>query len=177
MNSKILKTLEFDKITSQLSELTVTDNAQNKARNLLPHKTYQGVKDELVKTLDAVNLLRIKGRLPIVAYQDISPIIKRLKLEKATLNAKELSTISLLLLIMRDILTFLNFNPKDYELGLNALMELIEDVELPLELTKRLEKTFDSEGNVLDTASQTLKSIRHHYQKLKIISVSKWKLI
>ncbi|WP_056974374.1 endonuclease MutS2 [Holzapfeliella floricola] len=165
MNSKILKTLEFDKITSQLSELTVTDNAQNKARNLLPHKTYQGVKDELVKTLDAVNLLRIKGRLPIVAYQDISPIIKRLKLEKATLNAKELSTISLLLLIMRDILTFLNFNPKDYELGLNALMELIEDVELPLELTKRLEKTFDSEGNVLDTASQTLKSIRHHYQK------------
>ncbi|HCX39650.1 MAG TPA: endonuclease MutS2, partial [Lactobacillus acetotolerans] len=107
MNNKILKTLEFGKITHRLSELAITAPAKKRAEKLVPSNNFDQVKLNLQQTLALANLLRIKGQLPLTDFNDVRPSTKRLSV-KANLNAKELGNLLLVLSLANSVNDFLD---------------------------------------------------------------------
>ena len=65
MNSKVLETLEYDKIKSQLAAFLVTSSGQQEGRALLPSIDEQEINYWLQETADAVLIDRLKGGIPL----------------------------------------------------------------------------------------------------------------
>ncbi|WEV40179.1 endonuclease MutS2 [Lactobacillus sp. ESL0681] len=159
MNTKILETLEFDKITEQLKQLAITLPAKKRAGQLKPSGDFAQVELTLRQTLAMVNLLRIKGQLPLTDFAAVEPSTKRLRI-KANLNAEELGNILLILVLANDINGFLeDIDPE--QLDLTAIADILAKLAVPVVLLNELKKSLDYDGTVLDTASSNLARLRH----------------
>lgn len=106
MNHKILKILEYPRITEKLAQEAVTDTAKKQAQDLQPSDNSAQVRLMLSQTRAVANLLRIRGQLPIVNFKPLEGSLKRLKV-KASLNAEELANILLILTLAKEINDFI----------------------------------------------------------------------
>ncbi|WP_223902989.1 endonuclease MutS2 [Lactobacillus laiwuensis] len=158
MNDKILKILEFAKITEQLQQMAITRPAKMAAENLVPSNDFAQVELALKQTLAGADILRVKGQLPLTDFADVKPSIKRLRI-KANLNAKELGNILLVLVLANEIKDF--FSDVDEEkLDLTAIDSILMQLDVPQSLFKQLKRSLDFDGEVLDTASAELSHLR-----------------
>ena len=158
MNDKILKILEFAKITEQLQQMAITRPAKMAAENLVPSNDFAQVELALKQTLAGADILRVKGQLPLTDFADVKPSIKRLRI-KANLNAKELGNILLVLALANEIKDF--FSDVDEEkLDLTAIDSILMQLDVPQSLFKQLNRSLDFDGEVLDTASSELSHLR-----------------
>ena len=160
MNHKILDILEYQEITSRLAEQAVTAPAKSKALNLQPASDRETVSRALSETKALVDLDRIKGQLPLTDFQDVEPSLKRLKV-KADLNALELGNILLIFTLAQESSRFVEDAEENETLDLAAIETLLEDLELPDDLYRRLRTSLTYDGEVLDTASADLARLRH----------------
>lgn len=159
MNHKILKILEYPRITEKLAQEAVTDTAKKQAQDLQPSDNSAQVRLMLAQTRAVANLLRIRGQLPIVNFKPLEGSLKRLKV-KASLNAEELANILLILTLAKEINDFIEKN-EDTELDLSAIDKILQDLQLPAELLSELKHSIDFDGSVLDSASTELARLRH----------------
>ncbi|EEU20456.1 endonuclease MutS2 [Lactobacillus mulieris] len=159
MNHKILKILEYPRITEKLAQEAITDTAKKQARDLQPSDNSVQVRIMLAQTRAVANLLRIRGQLPIVNFKPLDGSLKRLKV-KASLNAEELANILLILTLAKEINDFIEKNV-DAELDLRAIDKILEDLDVPTELLSELKHSIDFDGSVLDSASNELAKLRH----------------
>lgn len=159
MNHKILKILEYPRITEKLAQEAVTDTAKKQAQDLQPSDNSAQVRLMLSQTRAVANLLRIRGQLPIVNFKPLEGSLKRLKV-KASLNAEELANILLILTLAKEINDFIEKN-EDAELDLSAIDKILQDLQLPAELLSELKHSIDFDGSVLDSASTELARLRH----------------
>ena len=158
MNDKILKILEFAKITEQLQQMAITTPAKMAAKSLVPSNDFAQVERALKQTLAGADILRVKGQLPLTDFADVEPSIKRLRI-KANLNAKELGNILLVLALANEINEF--FSDVDEEkLDLTAIDSILMQLDVPQSLFKQLNRSLDFDGEVLDTASAELSHLR-----------------
>ena len=158
MNDKILKILEFAKITEQLQQMAITTPAKMAAKSLVPSNDFAQVERALKQTLAGADILRVKGQLPLTDFADVEPSIKRLRI-KANLNAKELGNILLVLALANEINEF--FSDVDEEkLDLTAIDSILMQLDVPQSLFKQLNRSLDFDGEVLDTASSELSHLR-----------------
>ena len=158
MNDKILKILEFAKITEQLQQMAITTPAKMAAKSLVPSNDFAQVERALKQTLAGADILRVKGQLPLTDFADVEPSIKRLRI-KANLNAKELGNILLVLALANEINEF--FSDVDEEkLDLTAIDSILMQLDVPQSLFKQLKRSLDFDGEVLDTASSELSHLR-----------------
>lgn len=158
MNDKILKILEFAKITEQLQQMAITRPAKMAAENLVPSNDFAQVELALKQTLAGADILRVKGQLPLTDFADVKPSIKRLRI-KANLNAKELGNLLLVLALANEIKDF--FSDVDEEkLDLTAIDSILMQLDVPQSLFKQLKRSLDFDGEVLDTASAELSHLR-----------------
>ncbi|ABJ58975.1 MutS family ATPase [Lactobacillus delbrueckii subsp. bulgaricus ATCC BAA-365] len=160
MNHKILDILEYQEISSRLAEQAVTAPAKSKALNLQPASDRETVSRALSETKALVDLDRIKGQLPLTDFQDVAPSLKRLKV-KADLNALELGNILLIFTLAQESSRFVEDAEENETLDLAAIETLLEDLELPDDLYRRLRTSLTYDGEVLDTASADLARLRH----------------
>lgn len=160
MNHKILDILEYQEITSRLAEQAVTAPAKSKALNLQPASDRETVSRALSETKAMVDLDRIKGQLPLTDFQDVEPSLKRLKV-KADLNALELGNILLIFTLAQESSRFVEDAEENETLDLAAIETLLDDLELPDDLYRRLRTSLTYDGEVLDTASADLARLRH----------------
>lgn len=159
MNHKILKILEYPRITEKLAQEAVTDTAKKQAQDLQPSDNSAQIRLMLSQTRAVANLLRIRGQLPIVNFKPLEGSLKRLKV-KASLNAEELANILLILTLAKEINDFIEKN-EDAELDLSAIDKILQDLQLPAELLSELKHSIDFDGSVLDSASTELARLRH----------------
>ena len=159
MNDKILKTLEFAKITEQLQQLAITRPAKIKAINLVPSNDFAQVELALKQTLAGADILRIKGQLPLTDFTDVRPSTKRLRI-KANLNAKELGNLLLVLALANEINEFFT-NTDAEKLDLTVINPILAQLEVPQSLYATLNRSLDFDGEVLDAASSELSHLRH----------------
>ena len=159
MNDKILKTLEFAKITEQLQQMAITTPAKMTAFNLLPSNDFAQVELSLKQTLAGTDILRVKGQLPLTDFADVTASTKRLRI-KANLNAKELGNLLLVLALANETNEF--FGEIDEEkLDLTAIDSILAQLDVPQSLYNKLNRSLDFDGEVLDTASSELAHLRH----------------
>lgn len=155
MNHKILKILEYPRITEKLAQEAVTDTAKKQAQDLQPSDNSAQVRLMLSQTRAVANL----WQLPIVNFKPLEGSLKRLKV-KASLNAEELANILLILTLAKEINDFIEKN-EDAELDLSAIDKILQDLQLPAELLSELKHSIDFDGSVLDSASTELARLRH----------------
>lgn len=158
MNEKSLITLEYFKIKQQARQYLVTDLGQRELADLRPMITSSEIRQALNETKDAVDILRLKGGIPLPQIEDVKPFLKRLDIG-ATLNAKELAAVGKILRATNEVRRFFR-GMQDDELDLSELYEVAFALETLPDVAKRLTISIENDGHVTDDASGLLKSIR-----------------
>ncbi|MDM7516199.1 endonuclease MutS2 [Lentilactobacillus sp. TOM.63] len=159
MNEKVLETLEYDKIKQQLAAYLTTDRGNEILGNLRPSPDFDVVTDRLNETADGADIVRLKGEIPIPKLTEISPYMKRLRIEDASLGGTELAHITKLLRAVQVVHSFFN-DLVEEAVHLRTVTKTVDQLTLMPEITKRMISSIDDDGRVLDSASSELRSIR-----------------
>lgn len=151
----IYDTLEFNQIKNQISHYCVSSLAKAKIEELVPLDDYDDLQLEQLYLKQAMDLVFKYGRMPIGHFDDVEPLL--LKTTKdGTLFGEDFVQIVYLLNNVKEVQNYLN----EKELEENELLRLCNELVLPKQLLKDINRCIDSSGNVLDGASSELRRIR-----------------
>ena len=164
MNNKALKVLEFDKIKAEIAKYLITTRGKTLLKKLMPMSVESIVQRLIEQTKDGADIIRIKGEIPVRKLADLHDQANRLK-KDGNLNGTELSQIGQVLQNTSELKEFFE-DLKDEQLDLRQLYDLNDNLIDNTELTKRLARSLDDTGRVLDTASEDLKYIRNQITRL-----------
>ena len=154
MHSRSLRLLELNKILDMLRERCATSMGENLASALSPMTEFNQVLDALQRTSEAVYILG-KGEPLLAGLADIGTETNRAG-KGAVLDSQGLFRVSSFLAASANLRRFMNkYSKKDSWLFLTAQGL----VDLP-ELVAGLRQAVDREGNVLDSASSELRTLR-----------------
>ncbi|MEJ6400421.1 endonuclease MutS2 [Nicoliella lavandulae] len=163
MNSKVLDTLEYNKIKGALAKFLSTSTGREELSKLNPSNDANVISPALLETDDGVHILRLQKAMPLVALNDITPYMKRLTID-ASLNGTELAQIMQVLITANQMITFFN-NLQANKVELNRLYDLIDQFAVIPEVTQRLKRSLNPDGRLLDEASETLHGLRRRIQR------------
>lgn len=158
MNQKSLKTLEFNKILDQLSQLAVTEPGQLRCQALLPVDRVEQVERSQQQTEDALLVLLRRGDSPMIPFKDVSPWLG-LAAKGSTLSPRALLDIAETL---RAALAAKNALGEDEQERTPQLTTFASRLEPLNHLRRLIQDCFLSEEEVADNASPALADIRRH---------------
>ena len=98
MNTKSLKTLEYNKIIAQLETYASSPLGRDLCRNLVPSIDVHEIRQMQKETSDALTRVRQKGSISFTGLKDVGGSLKRLEIG-SSLNITELLAISSMLTI------------------------------------------------------------------------------
>ena len=98
MNQKVLKTLEYNKIITQLTGYAASPPGKLLCQNLLPMSDFHEIVQAQTETSDALTRVRMKGSLSLSGVRDVRDSLKRLEIG-SSLSILELLSISSLLTV------------------------------------------------------------------------------
>lgn len=160
MNEKVLRILEFEKITDALAGYAGSEPAKNMCGRLRPSSNPEWVEHAQSETEAALKRLFVNDRLSFGANKDIRGIIKDLKVGR-TLSAAELLVIARILECSGNIR---EYGTKDRT---DTPSDVLEDYFLRLDpipsLSKEIFRCIISEDEISSSASSELTSIRKSY--------------
>ncbi|MBN8200782.1 MULTISPECIES: endonuclease MutS2 [Bacillaceae] len=159
MQERVLKILEFTKVKEQLLEHVSSSLGRKKALNILPSTDYEEVIRRQEETDEAVTVLRIKGNVPLGGIFDIRPHVKRAVIG-GMLSPQELNQISSTIHASRQMKRFIE-EFADEESSLPILLGYTDKIIVLADLETAIRNAVDDNGEVLDSASETLRSLRN----------------
>lgn len=158
MNSKIIKTLEFEKIRQQLAKFAATEIGKQQLLTLEPSTTFEDVQRKQDESDDGRKVLRLKGGIPVPRLANIGLPLKRLQIG-GNLNGKEIAQIGRVLSTTKEVMSFFDWF-REHEIAFFHLYEIIDGlVDLP-DLRKRITSSVSDDGDILSDASVELRRIR-----------------
>lgn len=159
MQERIFKVLEFNKVKEQLLEHVSSSLGKRKAEALLPSVDFAEVERLQEETDEAAKVLRIKGNVPLGGIFDIRPNVKRATIG-GMLSPHELNEIASTIHASRQIKRFIEeFN--DEESHLPILVDYAGRIVVLADLETVIKNAVDDNGEILDSASDTLRSLRN----------------
>lgn len=157
MNEKVLKTLEYPKIISQLSDHASSPTGKKRCLSLLPMTDLQEILSAQQQTADATSRLLRKERLTFQGNYDLMYAFKHLELDGRLSQKELLQTAALLECAAR----VRSYGQKEHEDEPDDTLTELFDALLPLtQLTSMIRRAILSEEEISDDASSNLKSIR-----------------
>ncbi len=166
MNSKALKTLEYDKIIEILTGFAVCSAGKEKCRNLKPDSRLDIIMKNQDETSDALTHLVTQGEPGFTGVKDISDSLNRLKLG-ASLNTVELLEIAGLLRCSGTIKNYFRAKVNDDDSTGDSLDEYYQGLVPAKKLSDEIVRCIKAEDEIADDASPELFDIR---RKIKNIS-------
>ncbi|WP_370295177.1 endonuclease MutS2 [Rossellomorea marisflavi] len=158
MNSKVLKTLEFDKIKELLKEYAASALGLAKVTALTPSVDYDEILALHEETDEAMTILRLKGHAPLGGIFDIRPHVKRAQIG-GMLSPAELVQVASTIRASRKLTRFVE-ELKEEEVEIPLLQEKMESVTPLPHLEQEIRQVVDENGGILDSASDSLRNIR-----------------
>ena len=158
---KASKTLEFDKVLTELKKLASSSITSEYIDQVEISTQYEVVKNRLNETNEALKLIIAKGEPQLFGIVDIRSIIKRTEIGGA-LTAGGLLQVSDFLRVSRVLKTYLkkdSYN-SDEEVKLEYIDKLIEDLYTDKRLEDEINSKIISEEEIADDASRELLRIR-----------------
>ena len=155
MFKRAIKTLEYNKIISKLEEYAATAMGKELVRGLRPITDLAKIREAQQITSEAVQLLLDSGRVPLGGIFDIRDSLKKASIG-GTLGVQELLEIGSTLRgsrLMREFLT-------ETDTSLSILPEWGRGLTAFPGLERELERCLSPEGEVLESASPKLRSLR-----------------
>ncbi|MGK4064099.1 endonuclease MutS2 [Weissella paramesenteroides] len=159
MNKKILKTLEYDAVKTQIKPFLSTVAGEKELRDLLPTSNAQKMQQWLAETADASRVLRWQGGISIPKLADVKPHMQRLRIH-AALSGTELAQVGRVLFTTGQIRSFFENLVADRGEALPALAVYYNELVILPELTRRVNVAVDGDGRLNDEASAELHRIR-----------------
>ena len=153
--TKVLTTLEFDKIIDMLTELAATDGAKARARALMPIDDFDDIVVRQTRTEDAKRLINAKGFPPFSAEEGVVEAAER-AYKGAVLSPRELLDLAALLRSARLVLDYINTD-KPFDTSLD---EIFRRMIVNRELEEKITRSILSEDIIADEASPELAEIR-----------------
>lgn len=159
MQHKIIKTLEFDKIKNLLLAHASSPLGAEKIEALFPSSSYEEVVRMQEETDEAAQVLRLKGHVPLSGIYDIRRHLKRAAIG-GRLNPQELVQIASTIHVSRTMKRFIEGIAEE-ETALPILTSMVDRIAVLTPLEHDIRNAVDENGEILDTASETLRQIRH----------------
>ncbi|MBM7584892.1 DNA mismatch repair protein MutS2 [Bacillus pakistanensis] len=158
MNEKALRTLEFDKIKEQLHQYTASSLGKTRVDEVSPSTSLDEIIEMQNETDEAAKVLRLKGHAPLAGIHNIRPHIKRAEIG-GILSPMEFVQIASTIHASRKFTLFIEeMIENEIELPILELKTNQMAVLTPLE--HRIKHVVDENGEILDSASETLRQIR-----------------
>lgn len=164
MNNKALSVLEFDKIKDEIAKYLITSRGKTLLKKLMPMSVESIVHRLIDQTKDGMDIVRLKGEIPVSKLDDLHDQANRLK-KDGNLNGTELAAIGQVLKNTSELKQFFE-TMHDDEITLRELYNLSDKLIDNPQLTKRINQSVDESGRLLDTASDDLGYIRNQINKL-----------
>jgi len=155
MDEKSLKTLEYTKVLERLAAFANFSASAELARRIRPTTDLQEALDRLALTSEAVRLLSVKSEVGIGGAVDVRPLIERAR-RSAVLTPSELLEIKSTLVASRELYRTFEHKQGEYP-HLTLIAELLPP---PPGLIEAITRTISERGEILDSASPKLASIR-----------------
>ena len=164
MNQKALKTLEYDKIISQLTEYAASAPGKLLCRNLVPSGDYGEIVRAQAETTDAVTRVRMKGGLSLSGVRDIRDSLKRLEIGSA-LSIQELLSASSLLTVAARAKAY-GRHEESEELPGDSLDGMFDSLEPLTPVNNEIKRCILSEDEISDDASPGLRRVRRSIKSI-----------
>ena len=157
-----LRLLEFDRLLAHISSFAHSDASRHALLDLRPLRRKEDIEKRLGHVAEML-LLSQKGEpLKLFSFPDIAPFMTKVRPEGAVLEGFELSGFIPVLQMIAEILL------QTEERGdIPRLREVIAFLTGFPDLLGALERSIDSEGGILDSASFALSEIRGRIRKLE----------
>ncbi|MCM3215129.1 endonuclease MutS2 [Niallia taxi] len=162
MQERALKTLEFDKIKSQLLEHVSSSLGMAKATELMPSTNYEEVVQWQEETDEAAKVVRMRGNIPLSGIHDIRPHVKRSTIG-GMLSPVELNQIASTVHVSRQIKRFTEEFHHDEPIPI--LFGLAEQIIVLAEVEEEIKMAIDEQGSVMDSASEALRALRNQLRR------------
>ncbi len=157
MNQKSLRTLEYYKIISQLTEYASSQLGKELCRNLVPSTSLAEISQTLQETTDAVTRVRQKGSLSFGGIRDIRDSLRRLDVG-SSLGIVELLAVSALLTAAARAKNY--GRREESELPDDSLDGMFRALEPLTPVNNEIKRCILSEEEVSDDASPGLRQVR-----------------
>lgn len=157
MNSKVLKTLEYEKIIEHLVSFAGSVPGKELCQKLLPSADIEEIRTMQQETSLALSMIFQKGSVSFSGITDIRGSLKRLEVG-SILNPKEILQICRLLEVCNRVKAYSRKESTEEEP--NALDIMFDDLQPLTPLASEIRRCILSEDEISDDASSTLKSIR-----------------
>ncbi|WP_080844497.1 endonuclease MutS2 [Cytobacillus gottheilii] len=158
MQERALKVLEFNKVKDQLLDYVASEVGRRKAERIQPSTDYETVVRLQEETDEAATVLRIKGNIPLGGIFDIKPHAKRAVIG-GMLSPQELMQVASTVHASRQMKRFIQeFSEEENDIPI--LTAYSEEIIVLADLETSIRNAIDENGEVLDSASETLRSLR-----------------
>jgi DNA mismatch repair protein MutS2 len=148
--------LEFNKIIAFIARIAVTDTGKSNILNAKPLYDKERIILEGLLVDEAKNVLLENNLPPIEFLPNLSEELMLSRVEGAVLSAKKILTIYQLLVISRNLQTFLR---NLFDVAVN-LSQLHKKIYVDKNLESSVVRIISEDGNIKDSASPKLSSIR-----------------
>lgn len=159
-----IQDLEFDQIRLQVANYCVSETAQKKISQLLPHKEIKYCKNILHATSELVEIKQSKLGFPPIEFEELHKEIKLLNIKSSVLQSDALMRILRASLLVNDILQSLKNRLENFP----YFSELLNDVYYTKEIIDLIQSVIDASGMVKNDASPVLAEIRKEMQQVRI---------
>ncbi len=158
MNQKACKTLEYQKIISQLTEYAASAPGKLLCHNLAPSTDYGQILRSQKETSDAVTRIRFKGNLSLAGIRDIRDSLKRLEIG-SSLGIPELLSISSVLTVAARAKAY-GRHEESEEYEDDSLDGMFRELEPLTPVNNEVKRCILSEEEISDDASPGLRRVR-----------------
>ncbi|SKA04728.1 endonuclease MutS2 [Selenihalanaerobacter shriftii] len=169
MREHVLDILEFDKIKARLIKHSASKLGKKLIEQLKPVRNLEYIQERQAEVTAAKKILNRESGVPLGGIQDVRESLKKVSKE-IVLDGKSLFNIAITLESSRKLKKYL-LTLEDEENEYEDVVKYGVQIENFKPLERDIKKSFDNQGNVLDSASNKLKNIRrqitNHSQKIK----------
>ncbi len=156
---RALKTLEYDKVRQQVAVYCTSSIGKTAIDELVPQTDYEKVVQLLEEMDEGLSILRVKGNVPMGGIFDVRPAARRAQIG-GMLSAMELMEVSSTIRASRILRNFIEDIESEAVIEIPHFITKKEAMPVLTGLQHEINNCIDDNGSVLDSASQTLRSIR-----------------
>ncbi len=156
---RALKTLEYDKVRQQVATYCTSSIGKTAIDELVPQTDYEKVVQLLEEMDEGLSILRVKSNVPMGGIFDVRPAARRAQIG-GMLSAVELMEVSSTIRASRILRNFIEDIESEAVIEIPHFITKKEAMPVLTGLQHEINNCIDDNGSVLDSASQTLRSIR-----------------
>ena len=156
---RALKTLEYDKVRQQVATHCTSSIGKSAIDELVPQTDFEKVVQLLEEMDEGLSILRVKGNVPMGGIFDVRPAARRAQIG-GMLSAMELMEVSSTIRASRILRNFIEDLQADEMIKIPHFVDKKDAMPVLTGLQHEINNCIDDNGTVLDSASQTLRTIR-----------------